>query len=84
SRSGRRPGKEVVVEPDNNEKYVDVNDELSDDDFVNSLFGSGLRRSRRNKDQEVYDSDNVKTVASGGKVSNIMNSTNGHTKLLLN
>nr|GEW77472.1 major facilitator superfamily domain, general substrate transporter [Tanacetum cinerariifolium] len=95
SRSGRRPGKEVVVEPDNNEKYVDVNDELSDDDFVNSSYGSSkkalhgrldnglncdrihyclikvclvrLRRSGRKKDQEVYDSDNVKTVASGSK-----------------
>nr|GEZ75155.1 hypothetical protein [Tanacetum cinerariifolium] len=69
STSGRRPGKEVVVERDNNENYVDVNDELSDDDFVNSSYGSGLRRSGRNKDQEVYDSDNVKTVASGSKVN---------------
>nr|GFB84900.1 hypothetical protein [Tanacetum cinerariifolium] len=67
STSGKRPGKEVVVERDNNENYVDVNDELSDDDFVNSSYGSGLRRSGRNKDQEVYDSDNVKTVASGSK-----------------
>nr|GFB80199.1 hypothetical protein CTI12_AA431800 [Tanacetum cinerariifolium] len=54
STSGRRPGKEVVVERDNNEKYVDVNDEL-------------ITKSGRNKDQEVYDSDNVKTVASGSK-----------------
>nr|GEX72467.1 hypothetical protein [Tanacetum cinerariifolium] len=67
SRSGRRPRKEVVVEPDNNEKYVDVNDELSDDDFVNSSYVSVLRRSGRNKDQELYDSDHVKTVASGSK-----------------
>ncbi|GKE06782.1 hypothetical protein Tco_1398800, partial [Tanacetum coccineum] len=36
-RSGRRPKKEVVVEPDNDDKYIDVNDELSDDDL--SLHG---------------------------------------------
>ncbi|GKD48305.1 hypothetical protein Tco_1277281, partial [Tanacetum coccineum] len=29
-----RPGKEVVVKPDNDDKYIDVNDEPSDDDFV--------------------------------------------------
>nr|GEX51041.1 hypothetical protein [Tanacetum cinerariifolium] len=87
SRSGRRPEKEVVVEPDNNEKYVDVNDELLDDDFVNSSYVSGkkalhgcldnglncdrvhycLRRSGRSKDQELYDSDHVKTLAFGSK-----------------
>ncbi|GJW20622.1 hypothetical protein Tco_0031244 [Tanacetum coccineum] len=67
-RSGRRHGKEVVVEPDNNDKYIDVNNETSDDDFVdlgrNSAYGSGLRRSGRNKDKEVYDADIAKTVAS--------------------
>ncbi|GJU46612.1 hypothetical protein Tco_1203878, partial [Tanacetum coccineum] len=92
-RSGRRPGKEVVVEPDNDDKYIDVNDEPSDDDFVdlgrNSAYASGkkslhgcldnglncdrihycLRRSRRNKDKEVYDSDHAKIVASGSKVN---------------
>ncbi|GKA36286.1 extracellular ribonuclease LE [Tanacetum coccineum] len=44
SRSGRRPEKEVVVEPDNDDKYIDVNDELQDDDFVgmggNSSYAS--------------------------------------------
>ncbi|GJX20685.1 hypothetical protein Tco_0223362 [Tanacetum coccineum] len=70
-RSGRRPGKEEVVEPDNDEKYIDVNDEPSDDDFVDigsSSYASGLRRSGRNKDKEVYDSDHAKTVVSGSKV----------------
>ncbi|GJV84838.1 hypothetical protein Tco_1524736 [Tanacetum coccineum] len=90
-RSGRRHGKEVVVEPDNNDKYIDVNNETSDDDFVdlgrNSAYASGkkslhgcldnglncdrihycLRRSGRNKDKEVYDSDHAKTVASRSK-----------------
>ncbi|GJR13688.1 hypothetical protein Tco_0796340 [Tanacetum coccineum] len=70
-RSGRRPEKEVVVEPDNDDKYIDNNDELSDDDFVdmgrNTSYALGLRRSGRNKDKEVYDSDHVKTVASGSK-----------------
>ncbi|GJZ79356.1 hypothetical protein Tco_0644193 [Tanacetum coccineum] len=70
-RSGRRPGKEVVVERDNDDKYIDVNDEPSDDDFVdlgrNSAYALGLRRSGRNKDKEVYDSDHAKTVASGSK-----------------
>ncbi|GJT60018.1 hypothetical protein Tco_1003551 [Tanacetum coccineum] len=46
-RSGRRPGKEVVVEPDNDDKYIDVNDETSDDDFVdlgrNSAYASGKK-----------------------------------------
>ncbi|GJU37285.1 hypothetical protein Tco_1185639 [Tanacetum coccineum] len=70
-RSGRRPGKEVVVETDNDDKYIDVNDEPSDDDFVdmgrNTSYASGLRRSGRNKDKEVYDSDHAKAVASGSK-----------------
>nr|GEY66199.1 hypothetical protein [Tanacetum cinerariifolium] len=65
SRSGRRPEKKVVVEPDNNEKYVDVNDELSDDDFVNNSYVSGLQRSGRNK--IVTELEHVKTVASGSK-----------------
>ncbi|GJV07484.1 hypothetical protein Tco_1345140 [Tanacetum coccineum] len=67
--SGRRLGKEVV--PVNDDKYIDVNDEASDDDFVdtggNNAYASGLRRSGRNKDKEVYDSDHAKTVASGSK-----------------
>ncbi|GKA45135.1 hypothetical protein Tco_0737931, partial [Tanacetum coccineum] len=46
-RSGRRHGKEVVVEPDNDDKYIDVNNETSDDDFVdlgrNSAYGSGKK-----------------------------------------
>ncbi|GJU80960.1 hypothetical protein Tco_1283325 [Tanacetum coccineum] len=70
-RSRRRPGKEKVVEPDNDDKYIDVNDEPSDDDFVDigsSSYASGLRRSERNKDKEVYDSDHAKTVASSSKV----------------
>ncbi|GJT65610.1 hypothetical protein Tco_1017090 [Tanacetum coccineum] len=85
------PEKEVVVEPDNGNKYIDVNDEPSDDNFVdlgrNSAYALGkkslhgcldnglncdrihycLRRSGRNKDKEVYDSDHAKTVASGSK-----------------
>nr|GEV50939.1 hypothetical protein [Tanacetum cinerariifolium] len=69
--SGRRLGKEVVIEPVNDDKYIDVNDEPSDDDFVdlgrNNPYASGLRRNGRNKDKEVYDSDHAKTVASGSK-----------------
>ncbi|GJS34559.1 hypothetical protein Tco_0532941 [Tanacetum coccineum] len=46
-RSGRRHGKEVVVEPDNDDKYIDVNNETSGDDFVdlgrNSAYGSGKK-----------------------------------------
>nr|GEY34467.1 hypothetical protein [Tanacetum cinerariifolium] len=80
STSGRRPGKEVVVERDNNENNVDVNDELSDDDFVNSSYGSGLRRSGRNKEQEVYDSDNVKTVASDSKGKGVKKQKQGNKK----
>nr|GFA87122.1 hypothetical protein [Tanacetum cinerariifolium] len=34
--SRRRPGKEVAGEPDNEAKYIDVNDEPSDDDFVDT------------------------------------------------
>ncbi|GJV06552.1 hypothetical protein Tco_1344208 [Tanacetum coccineum] len=71
-RSGRRPGKEVIVEQDNDDKYIDVNDEPSDDDFVdmgrNNVYASGLRRSGRNKDKEVHEADHAKTVASGSKV----------------
>ncbi|GJX81730.1 hypothetical protein Tco_0331211 [Tanacetum coccineum] len=67
--SGRGLGKEVVVEPVNDDKDIDVNDEASDDDFVdmggNSAYASGLRRSGRNKDKEVYDSDHAKTLQSG-------------------
>ncbi|GKE71014.1 hypothetical protein Tco_1529086, partial [Tanacetum coccineum] len=44
-RSGRRDEKEVAMEPDNNSKSIDVNDEPSDDDFVDtggiSAYGSG-------------------------------------------
>nr|GFA61969.1 hypothetical protein [Tanacetum cinerariifolium] len=69
--SGRRLGKEVVVEPVNDDNYIDVNDEPSDDDFVdlgrNSPYASRLQRNGRNKDKEVYDSDHAKTVASGSK-----------------
>ncbi|GKB72735.1 hypothetical protein Tco_0934147 [Tanacetum coccineum] len=69
--SGRRPGKEVIVEQDNDDKYIDVNDEPSDDDFVdmgrNSVYASGLQRSGRNKDKEVYYSGHAKTMASGSK-----------------
>nr|GEV45995.1 hypothetical protein [Tanacetum cinerariifolium] len=48
-RSRRRPGKEVVGEPDNEAKYIDVNDEPSDDDFVDTggknshASGKGMR-----------------------------------------
>ncbi|GKA95628.1 hypothetical protein Tco_0817723 [Tanacetum coccineum] len=70
-RSERRPKKEVVVEQDNDDKSMDVNDEPSDDDFVdmgrNSSYASGLRRSGRNKDKEVYYSGHAKTMASGSK-----------------
>nr|GEZ42393.1 major facilitator superfamily domain, general substrate transporter [Tanacetum cinerariifolium] len=70
-RSGRRSGKEVVVELDNDDKYIDVNDEPSDDYFVDTegknSYASGLRRSGRNKDKEVYDSDIAKTMASASK-----------------
>ncbi|GKB02673.1 hypothetical protein Tco_0830762 [Tanacetum coccineum] len=69
--SGKRLGKEVVVEPVNDDKYIDVNDEASDDDFVdmggNNKFASGLRRSGSNKDKEVYDLHHAKIVASGSK-----------------
>ncbi|GKC32463.1 hypothetical protein Tco_1039757, partial [Tanacetum coccineum] len=86
---GRRPGKEVIFEQDNDDKYIDVNDEPSDDDFVdmgrNSVYASGLRRSRRNKDKEVYEADHVKTVASSRKEFDVtMNGTIAYTKLLLN
>ncbi|GJU02842.1 hypothetical protein Tco_1113180 [Tanacetum coccineum] len=71
-RSGKRPGKKVVVETDNDDKSIDVNNETFDDDFVEmgrrSSHASGLQRSGRNKDKEVYDSDHAKTVASGSKV----------------
>nr|GFB45460.1 major facilitator superfamily domain, general substrate transporter [Tanacetum cinerariifolium] len=69
--SGRRPEKEVVVEPDNDDKYIDVKDKLSNDDFVdmgrNTSYALGLRRSGRNIVKEVYDPDHAKTVASGSK-----------------
>ncbi|GJS48084.1 hypothetical protein Tco_0598205 [Tanacetum coccineum] len=72
--SGKRLGKEVVVEPVNDDKYIDVNDEASDDDFVdmggNNKFASGLRRSGSNKDKEVYDLHHAKIVASGSKDNN--------------
>nr|GEV84415.1 major facilitator superfamily domain, general substrate transporter [Tanacetum cinerariifolium] len=70
-KSGKRLGKEVIVEHDNDGKYVDINDEPSGDDFVdmgrNSVYALGLRRSRRNKDKEVYEADHAKTLASGSK-----------------
>nr|GFC01984.1 hypothetical protein [Tanacetum cinerariifolium] len=56
-RSGRRHGKEVVVEPDNEDKYIDVNDESSNDDFFNmgrnGLYASDVRRSGRRHGKEV-------------------------------
>ncbi|GJT10581.1 hypothetical protein Tco_0857623, partial [Tanacetum coccineum] len=72
--SGRRLGKEVVVEPVNDDKYIDVNDEASDDDFVdmggNSAYASGKKftRSGRNSKIRMYMiSNTLKTVASGSK-----------------
>ncbi|GKD68210.1 hypothetical protein Tco_1322300 [Tanacetum coccineum] len=68
SKSGRRHGKQVFVEPDDCDNAIDVNNEPSDDDFVemrrSSSYGSGLR-SGRNKDKEVYDADHDKSVALG-------------------
>nr|GEZ45719.1 hypothetical protein [Tanacetum cinerariifolium] len=63
---GRRFGKEIALEEVNN-KSIDVNDEDSDDDFVDSPFGLGLRRSGRNKNKEVCEPHNATTMASGSK-----------------
>nr|GFA26631.1 hypothetical protein [Tanacetum cinerariifolium] len=63
---GRRFEKEIAVEEVNN-KSIDVNDEDSDDDFVDSPFGSGLRRSGRNKNKGVCEPHNATTMASGSK-----------------
>nr|GEY47137.1 hypothetical protein [Tanacetum cinerariifolium] len=56
-RSGRRAEKEVVVEPDNDDKTIDVNDEPSDDDFVHmggsSAYASDSRRIERRQGKEV-------------------------------
>nr|GEU54206.1 hypothetical protein [Tanacetum cinerariifolium] len=56
-KSGRRPGKEVIVEQDNDNKYIDVNDETSDDDFMdmgrNSMYASDLRKNGRRPGKEV-------------------------------
>ncbi|GKC29763.1 hypothetical protein Tco_1037057, partial [Tanacetum coccineum] len=70
SKSGRRHEKQVFVEPDDYDDAIDVNNEPSDDDFVDmggsSSYGSGLRISGRNKYKKVYVADNAKSVPSGG------------------
>ncbi|GJR62939.1 hypothetical protein Tco_1505101 [Tanacetum coccineum] len=74
-RRGRRPRKEVVVEPDNYDNPFDINDEPSDDDFVD-MGGNGLNASgemlglknegidvlegRRNKNDEMDADMNFK------------------------
>ncbi|GKC24971.1 hypothetical protein Tco_1027121 [Tanacetum coccineum] len=75
-KSGRRHGKDVVVEPDNYDNPIEVNYEPSDDDFVDmggsSSYCSGLRRNGRNKDKAVAGAGHDKSVASGLFVIRIM------------
>ncbi|GKC55990.1 hypothetical protein Tco_1083588, partial [Tanacetum coccineum] len=62
-RSGKRPGKKVVVETDNDDKSIDVNNETFDDDFVEmgrrSSHASVSRRSgKRPRKEVVVETDN--------------------------